>query len=547
MTQDPYTSEQSKAQKPIDPIGSLVSHWLKILIFGMILFSLTAPLGIYMSKPFYDSVGKLRIAPVLPTLISRAEESSIISYYNDYVLTQIELIYEHDIIESSLENLDPELKKQFVPEGISISRAASMLAGRLQVSQIPETHIVQLYMDGDDPDGLAEIINSVMNAYLEKLRGEEEGKDNRRLTYLRQEKDKIENDIAKMTAQLQQITLKTGTSTINQGQNIFTQQLQDLQRTHSGAYEKRVEKESMYIKAVSEAKDMNLLSLAPVVNELVYRDPSIHETRSWTHKQIQEMEVSLEGATMDNPDRRFQDKRKKEMEAYLQELKSEVRIETTNILDAKRKFELRQRVINAKADYEAALQAEKTILDELERIKLSASEAAQLIFQGHQIGETLRQSRTLLDRLDDRIHEIKLESRAPGRVILESLARTPELASGNNKTKNLSILFIFSFFSITALTIIYDIFDDRITSVKDVTNALGFTPSWPISDYLITGDGKLEFSRVTIDDPQNVVSKAVRSLAVRLNREREEHDARVAVFTGVNDKSGNTSILINTA
>lgn len=48
-------------------------------------------------------------------------------------------------------------------------------------------------------------------------------------------------------------------------------------------------------------------------------------------------------------------------------------------------------------------------------------------------------------------------------------------------------------------------------------------------------------------DTSNVVAKAIQSLAVRIDRERKEHDTRCVVFTGIDRKCGTTEILLNTA
>lgn len=127
------------------------------------------------------------------------------------------------------------------------------------------------------------------------------------------------------------------------------------------------------------------------------------------------------------------------------------------------------------------------------------------------------------------------------------MARKPEEAAGSNKKKLIVACFVLSYGSIFSLIIFLDLMDNRIRTPKDVLNALGAPASWPISDYRLTGNKNISFSRVTLDDPTNVVARAIRSLSIKLDRERVEQDAKIATFTGVDSVSGVTEILLNTS
>jgi len=533
--------------KPIDPIGTVKRHWLKILVFGTALFLPLSLLPFMFQQPYYLAIGKLRISPATATFIARYEETPIAPYYKDYVRTQVDRMKEPEILEKAIDKLPANIKPIFAPEGISLSSAVTILGKQLKVKHIMGTHLILLNLSRGSPRGLAEIINNVMEVYLEKLQTEEEGKDHRRLIYLNKEKERLDGEIVIYGNRYKQIAESVGTSSFSELYNIHNGQVAALQKEYVAAYANRAEKENLLMAAKREADFLKGISLDPLVDEMVEKDESLWDTAWWTYKTLQEMRASLDGVTKDNPDRKYVEERMKGMSKYLGKLRSEVRDRAHRIIYEKRDVEIKQKIIKAESAFEAAKEEEQEILQELHRAKAQSAKTSQNMLEGQQVETRLKSLREVVNRIGNRITELKLESRAPGRVSLESRARKPEIPAGSNLKQLFIIVFMLPFGLVTVICFLFDLTDNRVRSRKDVVNALGAPPTWPISDYLVTGGKGIPFSNVTLDDPSNVVSKAIRSLAVKLNKEREEHAAKLTVVTGVDSKSGVTEILLNTA
>lgn len=535
------------ATKPFDPIGSVFRNWLEIIVVGTLLFGLLVPVAFLVSKPCYEAEGKLRIDPVIPALLGPTEEISITAYYHDYVRTQVNRIQELEVIEGALETLPEESKYVFLIEGKSSAFSGSVLGRRLAIAQIRDTHLIKIYLSGEKPDGLSEVINAIMDTYLARLLDEESGKNNRRLSFLEEEKKRLEEEIAVQIRNKNILADLAGTSTFSEMFNIYNRQLQDLQEAYTRAYGKRVEKENILNNAIREEKALGNISLAPLVDEMVERDESLWDTSFWTYKTMQEMRASLDGVTLDNPDRKYIEDRMLGMENYLSKLRKDVRTRAKRIIYQKRDVELQQKIIAVRTQYLAAKEGEEEIRAERDRVQVESAKITGKLLEGQRVETELEHLRALLDRTNDRIHALKLEARAPGRIRLESLARPPEEAAGNNRNKFLALFFVGAFGATLVGSVLYELQDDRIRSVKDIVNALGFPPTWPVSNYQLTGGRGKSFSRVSIEDPENVVAKALRSLAVRADKERREHGAQIALITGVDAGSGVSSILLNAA
>ena len=547
LSAKPQVVLSGKPSKPFDPLGSLSRHWLEVLIFGLVGFLSLSPLAILASKSYYEAEGKLRIMPVVPSLITETEDFSITAYYHDFSRTQVARLKDRTVLEEALRELPADLQEKFLPGDMDIALGALSLGGQLDISRIRDTHLLRLYLKGGQPEGLAEIINKVMQIYVKKLADEDIGKNQQRIAFLEQEKKRLEEAIADQVKRLSKMVDSTGTSNFDEAYNSISRRLNDLQGAYTRVYASRVELENDYARTLAEVAELKKLSLAPMVDEMVEQDQSLWDTSFWTYKSLQELRATLDGVTEGNPDRRYVDQRMAGMQGYLEKLRTDVGQRANQIIYAKRDVELQKRELEAKVKFEAALKTEKTLAEEMQKIQQQANTISGQIFTARQDNEDLIHLRALLDRTDDRLHVLILESRAPGRVLLDSLARPPLNAAGSNRNKLIVLAFIAAMGGVTTLILLYDLLDNRIRSPGDIENALGFRPAWPISNYLLTGYGKTSFDRVTLDDPGNVVAKALRSLAGRIDMEHARHQARLVLFTGVDASGGATEIALNAA
>jgi len=533
--------------KPFDPIGSLLRRWLEIVVFGGILASILLLGAVLASKPYYEVEGLLRIEPVIPNLLAPTEDFSITAYYHDFSRTQVRRLKDRDVLEKALSSLPPEYLKHFTFATENLSLAALALGGQLDISRIRDTHIVRLYLKAGQPEGMAEVVNGLMTTYLDKLESEESRKNSRRLTFLKEEKQRLEQEIATQVLKLETVVGKIGTSNFSEAFNIHTSRFKEMQGAYARAYEKRVVLENAYQKVVTGSAEFRNMSLNPIIDEMVEKDQSLWDTSFWTYKTLQEQRAKLDGVSRGNPDRKYIDERMAGMQGYLNKLRLDVRDRATRIITEKRELDLDTKLLQARLELEAAKKNEEEILASLEQVRsLSISSSGQ-IFEAQQFNEDLIHLRALLDRTDDRLHMLRLESKTPGRVVLESQARSPEQPAGSNRKKLMVMALMLAFGGMTALVLLFDLLDNRIRHTKDIMNALSIGPTWPISNYLVTGSGQQRFHRVTLDDSENIVAVAIRSLAGRIDMEHRQHQAKVIVFTGIDACGGTSEILLNTA
>ncbi|HHO75103.1 MAG TPA: hypothetical protein ENN05_01590 [Deltaproteobacteria bacterium] len=533
--------------KPFDPIGSLAMHWLEIALFGTVLFVFTLPLIILLNKPIYSVNGKILVSPAVQTFIIGNEETPITGYYNAYVRTHVNRLQEQDIMEKALEKLDPDLQSIFIPDDSPLSLAAAILLKRVEIFHLAGSHLVGIRIEGENPYGLAEIVNSIMEVYMEKIQNEMEGKDSRRLMYLQDEKEKLEKEILAQTRVSQELAKEVGTFSFDSNDNAYNAQFESLQQEYSKAYSNRVHKENILRAYIKQAELIRQIPIDSLVEEYLAQNSSVENITRITNQQLQELQVLLSTYGDQNPNKSIIETKIQTYDEMLENLKENERIKARYIVSEKRNYELEEGLIAARSEFEAAKNAEEEILKQRNLDLANRGNISQKILNGQQIKEKIEHLRMLLNKIDARLSELQLEAKAPGRLQIENIAKRPQSPTGSKIKKLLIVFFLVSYGFITLICVFYDFFDKRIRDRKDVLHGLGSHPTWPISDYRFTGMGIVPFSRVTIDDSSNVAAKAIQSLSIRIDKERKEHNSQCAVFTGIDRRCGTTEILLNTA
>lgn len=534
---------ERKAMKPIDIFGFIKRYAFSIVIFALFLFTMVAPLALLAERPTYNVAGKLMISPVTPSLITKSEDPSIINFFHDYARTQVERMRDDSVVEAAVLKMSDEEKEAFFPPFLDDAGRINMLRGRVHITPVSRTHLIQLTLTGGKQFGLDGALNSLMDAYLDKLREEDENKYLSRLKFLKEKRETIENDIIQLEKEVNEVALQVHSSAFVEDYNMVQKQVEQLQKLYLQQLAVRMEKESNYSQALKKSVALAEISLAPMIDEVVLKDQSLDFTTSWTYKQLQELRASIDGITRENQDRQYVEKRMAAMKDYEAKLGEEVRANAERILTGKRDYEIETEILDSRAQFHAAIETEKSIQRQLESTRSRANEVSLGILKGSALEKDLYNKRDTLFRLDTRILELESESKAPQRVTIESRARFPQSPSGSNLKKLLMACVVLSFGLPGGLFLVIELLDNRIHRPQDIEFAVGSKPLWPIS---MAPEG-VDFLKILEEAPDHRSSKAIRSLAVNLLAEHEQYKARVFLFTGVSRNVGASSILLNTA
>ncbi|MCF8271903.1 AAA family ATPase [Chlorobium sp.] len=530
-----------KATKPFDITGFIKRYGLLIVVIGSFLFTIAVPIVLLIGKPNYEVKALMRIDPVIPSLITKSDDPSIINYYQDYARTQAKRMMEFGVLRKTVESLTPDEKAAVLPVSLPADKCANILGFIIKVTPVSGTHLIEITAASQKKEGLAPLVNNFMNVFLEKVRNNTEMQDNERLAYLKSKKTALQTEISTIEEKLNLLTKETYTSTFTQEYNYTAKKIQEMQNIYAKSINERILAENDYKQTIFANEQLNKLPLDPLAAEIVMNDGSLDFTSSWTYQQLQQLRSTTDGLTTNNPDRIYVEQRMAAMKDYEKQLEKNLKNNAFKILQGKRNNDLQKELITAKHKLEKAKYTEAEIADS---IKKSFDESIKISLGMHigaSLDAQLKHKRELLDRIDTRIHELEVEGKAPLRISIESMAREPDSAAGSNIRQLLILFAAVAFGSTGSIFLIYDFMDNRIRKAKDITNAFGFPPAATIP---YTNENIVALQPFEAENP---AAKTIRSFAITLKGEKERHNASVFLFTGVENGNGCSTLALNTA
>ncbi|WP_292003973.1 AAA family ATPase [Chlorobium sp.] len=532
-----------KPLKSLDLQGFLRRYGLFVIVIGSFLFTLSVPVVLLLSKPNYEAGALMRIDPVIPSLITKSEDPSIINYYQDYANTQARRMKDHDVLKKTVERLTPDQKAAILPKALPSEICANILNAIIHVKTVPGTHLLEITASSPRKEGLAPLINNFMQVFLEKIRKDNEMKDSERLTFLQQKKQALTTDIGTIEEKLNILTKEISTADYSENFNLANLSTIELQKQYINAFTARLTAEHHLEEVEKSGKDLSKLSLDPMIEEMVMGDPSLDVTSSWTYQQQQQLRSTTDGLTPNNPDRIYVEQRMKAMQEYEKKLLNDVRKTAKTILYGKRDYELKKDLIAATNQSEHAKKQETVIHSELDSLKKESVRISLGLHLGEALEAELKHKRTLLEQIDTRINELEIEGKAPLRLSIESRAREPEVPIGSNTQKLLIMFFAASFGSVTLLFLGIEFFDNRIRRPEEIKLALGYPPLPTI----VKAAAGIPPHRMATDAPGDLAALTISSIAVHFIKEQNRNNVKIIIFSGVDEGVGTTTIALNCA
>ena len=229
-----------KKAKPFDITGFLKRYGLLVLVIGSFLFTLAVPVVLLIGKPNYEAKALMRIDPVIPSLITKSEDPSIINYYQDYARTQAKRMMQFSVLEQTVLKLTPEEKAAILPPLLPADKCANILGIIIKVSPLNGTHLIEIKVASPKKEGLAPLLNSFMAVFLEKVRTNTQMQDNERLVYLRNKQESLVSEISSIEDELTQLTQDIYTASFTEDYNLASKKTEELQKLYVKSLGERI-------------------------------------------------------------------------------------------------------------------------------------------------------------------------------------------------------------------------------------------------------------------------------------------------------------------
>jgi uncharacterized protein involved in exopolysaccharide biosynthesis len=511
----PLRRARSSPQDPrlgINVAGSLERHWVLALI--VLLFILGC--GVYVLskkvKPVYSSNSVVYVSPKFPKLL--ASDSEVELPYDSYVQDQIQTVTRHDIIADAISKLPYSVRHR---SGPALPYEIQVMQKALDVKRIGSTYEMSIGLQGPSPDGLADVVNTVTDTYVNKTRGEEFYGLDDRLKTLREERDRLQVEIDEHMAEQAQLMQQLGVATIASAEgasNPYDSTSQTLRDQLSAARMQRQAAEAQWVAVLKGGGSGGSTVSDAAADDAIAADSGLSGMRSSLIARRAALLQEMNGLRPDHP---VYQKDKEELDS-IDSLINDLRRKASEHLQDKMRQELtRTRTLEAQLTQELG---EKTH---------TATSAAPRVQRAAELGPEIENLQKAYSAIDDRTRDLELESNSPGSIHVSTKALTP-LGPENSKLRLYLLgLILTSLAWAIAVPVGVDLLDNRIYTSLDVERVVGFHPVG-----------------VLLDDAEfgpEIASEYYFRLAAGIDHAVRSSGARTFLFTSPAHGSGTSTVV----
>jgi succinoglycan biosynthesis transport protein ExoP len=462
-------ADESVATGALMPLVSLRKHFKIGLCIFIAISLLGIPFAWFKGKSFYSATAVIYVAPRTSNILQENKEQELGSYqqYKQFVAQQIGTIGRYDILLAALKKLGD---KRFIWQlpGETDRRAAERLQMALVIKPVTDSYLISVTLESDIKEGLDNIVNAVVETYIEKVHEEKSiYASKERIELLYQQRNKFQSIITDKKKRLEALSLELGVTTFVDGvPNPYDELLANSQMAYSAAQRNTMAAEAGLL-LFENPKDPSKSSTAleSVASELVYKDPGLNSLKANLYMRRSELVRLISGLEPKHPGYA-------QIKSQLQEIETEV-VEATNQLTKDVKYML---VEERRSKVTLTRNIEHDLLDQITTQKKNAAWFSTNYNEALTLNQDIKRYYGQLESVENRIGFLELESKAPGVIRMESPARPPELAVRGGRTKLLVMMIMLGAIAGLGVPIVIDMLDRRIRTAGQVEKMLGYKP-----------------------------------------------------------------------
>lgn len=453
----------------LQPLDSIWNHKLLAILVALLIASGGTGIAWLKGTPIYRATAVVHVAPRFANILRDDKELEFQSYtqYQQFIEQQLRTINRYDIVLEALQRLGERRFALWQRPGETDRKAAERLQAALAIRHVRDTYLVTVALESETPNGLHEIVNQVVEVYLERTKREDIYASEDRIDILearrRQHLERIGELIRRRSELAQTLGVTTfADDTLNPYDTLLLQSkaaLIDAERQRITAEAELATYDADVGGAAAEA------ALQAAVGDLVAKDPGLNSLKANLYKRRSELLEQTTGLAPSHPVRRKAERELDDLEAEVARASADLAAEKAAMLLAQRRAQVRE------------TQAIEAVLrSQLEAQQANASWFATRYNEALDLSDSIARERDQLDAIDDRIDFLDIEAKAPGYVRISTWALEPVEPVGGGRTK-LAVLFAALGGALgLIIPIAVDLIDRRLLTTRQAQALLGFPP-----------------------------------------------------------------------
>lgn len=510
------------------PLNSIWNHKLLVILVAFIVAVGGTYVAYIKGTAVYRATAVIYVAPRFANILEDSKELEFQSFtqFQQFMKQQARTVNRYDIVLEALERMDERVADLWRKPDESARQAAERLQQQLQVRDVRDTYLITVSLESENPNGLDEIVNSVVKVYLEKAKREEIYAGEDRIEFLSARRKAHVLRIQALTERRGELAQSLGVTTFVEGAlNPYDTLLIESTSALLQAERARISADAeLATYDAATGGEAARLALTAAASELASTDPGLNSLKANLYKRRSEVLEQTTGLTENHPVRRI-------AQRELDDLENEVKSASAQLIAEKSALLLEERRARVR---------ERAVVEEVLRAQLRGQQDQAAWFATHyndalDVSNEIARERKALDAIDDRVEFLEIEASAPGFIRVSTWAMPPILPVSGGRTK-LAVIFA-ALGGILGLVaaIAVDLLDRRVQTSRQVQSLVGFPPLAAF----------LEPSR----DPahRSLLADQMRRLALALRREHSANGVRRLLVTAARHGCGATTIVLDLA
>jgi capsular exopolysaccharide synthesis family protein len=464
--------EEQFEQKEIN----LLDYWLVILKRKWLISAIAITVFLivsvytYTRTPIYTSKGQLLIEKE-PNILTFEEIFQVESFQTDYYQTQYKLLQSRSLADRAVEKLKLYEHPEFVGNLVEgkenpkkndpVYRASlvSAFLGRLTISPVRQTRLVDVSFRAADPKLAADGVNALFDSFINMSIESRFTATEQATEFLTQQIASLRSDIERKETQLQAYAGEKNIVALSDKETTIVSKLAELNTALTQAQIERVNKEAYYNEIKNASPDYIPSGIDnPLITNL--KQEYARLSRDYSRKQGQF-----------GPEYPEIQRLKTDMESTKKSLETE----TKNLVNA------------AYSDFQAALKRENSMQKVFNNQKQESIQLNSNAISYNTLKNEIENNKSLLDTLSKRQSETGVSARLRGvgvsNIKIVDRAEIPRSPSSPNKRRNLMMGLFLGLMGGLGLAFLLEYFDSSVKGTEDIERyaklpALGIIPNF---------------------------------------------------------------------
>src|SRR5271155_2941269 len=533
----------------LDYLLILRKHQWLILTFMLTVVTVVT-IASFKMKPVYEAAARVEVDKESQNMVPFPDSNSYGEYEDseNYIETQTKILQSETLALMTIKSMDLARYPEFggasavstIHEGAIPRRPAILGAflGRLGVKRVPNSRLIQVGFEAEDPQLAAQIVNAHLQNYIEQNFRSKYDATTQASNWLSSELEELRIKVEKSEDARLAYERQNQIWQIDEKQDITTQKLADLSKAVTDAQTGLAEKEALYRMALSGNVDaLPAARENPVIQDLLKRKAETNSNYADALNQY--------GPNYPKVQR---------LAAQQQQVADDLASAQKTMVDS------------IQVEYNTARSHVDILQASLDKQKADANDLAEKLVQYHILQHDAEANKQVYDGLLQKLKEatISVGLRSSNiRVVDPALA--PTSPSRPQKARNILLAFLGGLVGGIGLAIFREYLDNTVKSPDDIETLTGLpslavVPSlpgmnghhsrrlaWPSRDPIPQAGAGPRVELLSYLQPKSQISEAFRALRTSLLLSQAEHPPQVILVTSALPREGKTTAAVNLA